>query len=361
MAANVESSAPRVCYVDTSNEPRTDEEAVSMITKALARAGVSAGDAADLHFNLGNAQGRRGFGDRAEAAFRSCLACDPARSDAANNLALRLMKRGAFDDAAAELARALARGPPNAGDLETNLGVALEHVLPPDLGGAAAAYARAIAASDSSDARPLANLAALENRNGAAGSAIRLAEAAVAAAPEDPYVRFGLAAILDDCGRTERAIAAYEATLALRSEAADAHNNLAALLEAEGRDPERIERHYAAARAHGPKDADYACNHGAYLASRGRGEAAAAAFEDALALDRGRADAHLGLAEIHATAGRIAPALESAKRAAASAAHDDEAAAARELYRNLLVIWRDTRDDADVLGDMLESRAGLGS
>ena len=92
--------AQRVMYVDTSNEPKTDEEAVAMITKALGCA-REAGDRADLYFNLGNAQERRGFPESAEAAYRACLGADAERSDAANNLALVLMRRGAYDEAVA--------------------------------------------------------------------------------------------------------------------------------------------------------------------------------------------------------------------------------------------------------------------
>ena len=69
----VGTGGPRVMYVDTSNEPKSDEEAVSMCTKALGEA-VEPGDIADINFNLGNAQERRGFGELAERAYRSCLA-----------------------------------------------------------------------------------------------------------------------------------------------------------------------------------------------------------------------------------------------------------------------------------------------
>ena len=197
--------AAKVCYVDTSNEPRTDEEAVAMCTRALGVASAPA-DVADLQFNLGNAQARRGFGDLAEAAYRACLAADGARSDAANNLALCLMRRGDFRAARRSLDRALAGRPANAVDLETNLGVVLEHLAPPDRRGAAEAYERAIAATGGADAKPLSNLAALRLADGDVAGALTLRECAANAAPDDPYVRFNLAATLDDAGMESAAI-----------------------------------------------------------------------------------------------------------------------------------------------------------
>ena len=59
MAAQ-EETTQRAVFVDTSNEPRTDEEAVSMCTQGLERA-TAPQDIADLQFRLANAQVRRGF------------------------------------------------------------------------------------------------------------------------------------------------------------------------------------------------------------------------------------------------------------------------------------------------------------
>ena len=75
MAAQ-EATTQRAVFVDTSNEPRTDEEAVSMCTRGLAKA-TARQDIADLQFRLANAQVRRGFPDLAEAAFRACVVADP--------------------------------------------------------------------------------------------------------------------------------------------------------------------------------------------------------------------------------------------------------------------------------------------
>ena len=82
MAAQ-EETTQRAVFVDTSNEPRTDEEAVSMCTRGLEKA-TARQDIADLQFRLANAQVRRGFPELAEAAFRACVAADPRRRDAFN-------------------------------------------------------------------------------------------------------------------------------------------------------------------------------------------------------------------------------------------------------------------------------------
>ena len=99
MAAQEEATAPRTIFVDTSNEPRTDEEAVSMCTRGLEKA-TARQDIADLQFRLANAQVRRGFPDLAVTAFRACVAADPRRSDAFNNLGLLLLRRYDYGAAA---------------------------------------------------------------------------------------------------------------------------------------------------------------------------------------------------------------------------------------------------------------------
>ena len=90
MAAQ-EETTQRAVFVDTSNEPRTDEEAVSMCTQGLERA-TAPQDIADLQFRLANAQVRRGFPELAVTAFRACVAADPRCVDAFNNLGLLLLR-----------------------------------------------------------------------------------------------------------------------------------------------------------------------------------------------------------------------------------------------------------------------------
>ena len=72
---------------------------------------------ADLYFNLGNAQERRGFPALAADAYRSCLGVAPDRADASNNLALSLARRGSYGEAVevarAALAHEWANSPPH--------------------------------------------------------------------------------------------------------------------------------------------------------------------------------------------------------------------------------------------------------
>ena len=101
MAAQEETTQQRAVFVDTSNEPRTDEEAVSMCTQGLERA-TAPQDIADLQFRLANAQVRRGFPELAVTAFRACIEADPRCVDAFNNLGLLLMRRYDYAAAAAD-------------------------------------------------------------------------------------------------------------------------------------------------------------------------------------------------------------------------------------------------------------------
>ena len=123
MAAQ-EETTQRAVFVDTSNEPRTDEEAVSMCTRGLEKA-TARQDIADLQFRLANAQVRRGFPELAEAAFRACVAADPRRIDAFNNLGLLLLRRYDYGAAATEFRHGLAVS--ESAELLLNLGVAVEH------------------------------------------------------------------------------------------------------------------------------------------------------------------------------------------------------------------------------------------
>lgn len=141
----------------------------------------------------------------------------------------------------------------------------------------------------------------------------------------------------------------------MRPDAADAHNNLALLLETNR--PEEaaaIERHYRAAIDLDANDADFRCNYAAFLAAEKRVDEAVAAYDAAVAVDPARGDAFLAAAELHAAAGRIEPALKAAKAGLAAAEGEEDAAAARTLLRALLEIWRDTRDDADVVAFELD-------
>src|SRR6185437_1128279 len=92
-------------------------------------------DAADAHFNLGNARQHQGELEDAVACYARALAIDPNLAEAHSNLGNVLVELGRFDDAIAAHSKAVALCP-NAAEMHFNLGNALK-----DHGKAAAAAA----------------------------------------------------------------------------------------------------------------------------------------------------------------------------------------------------------------------------
>ena len=339
MAAQ-EETTQRAVFVDTSNEPRTDEEAVSMCTQGLERA-TAPQDIADLQFRLANAQVRRGFPELAVAAFRACIEADPRRIDAFNNLGLLLLRRYDYGAAAAEFRRGLAVE--ETAELLLNLGVAVEHAG--DIKEAQRCYERVITIAPT-DARPHANLGALAAERGALDEAIACHRRAVELNPDDPWLSFNLGDALEDAGDDESAIHAYEASIQLPC----AKNNLAGLLEKSG-DYDRAEALYAECCQQSPDDYDFAVNRACCARSRGS-EDAEALFEEAATLCARPYACSYNLAELAAQRGDIQTALARAKEAVAYA-DEEEIDAARDLLRALLEAWRDSLDDAHVIEDAL--------
>ena len=338
MAAQ-EETTQRAVFVDTSNEPRTDEEAVSMCTRGLEKA-TARQDIADLQFRLANAQVRRGFPDLAEAAFRACVAADPRRLDAFNNLGLLLLRRYDYGAAAAEFRRGLAVE--ETAELLLNLGVAVEHAG--QLDEAQRIYQRVITIAPA-DSRPHANLGALAAKRGALDESIACHRKAVALNPDDPWLAFNLGDALEDAGDEESAMQAYET-----SSLPCAKNNLAGLLEQRG-DYARAEALYAECCTQNPEDYDFAVNRACLARLRGA-DGAEALFEEAATLSERPYACAFNLAELAAARGDIQRALARAKEAV-SYADEEEIVDARELLRALLEAWRDSLDDANVIEDAL--------
>jgi tetratricopeptide (TPR) repeat protein len=340
MAAQEEATAPRTIFVDTSNEPRTDEEAVSMCTQGLERA-TAPQDIADLQFRLANAQVRRGFPELAVTAFRACVAADPRCIDAFNNLGLLLLRRYDYGAAATEFRNGLAIS--ESAELLLNLGVAVEHAG--HVEEAQRCYQRVITIAPN-DSRPHANLGALAAKRGALDESIACHRKAVELAPDDPWLSFNLGDALEDAGDDESAMQAYEAAISLPN----AKNNLAGLLEKSG-DYDRAEALYAECCTQSPEDYDFAVNRACCARQRGAEDAEALFAEAAKLCARPYACA-FNLAELAAARGDIQTALARAKEAVAHAT-EDEADDARELLRALLEAWRDSLDDANVIEDAL--------
>ena len=340
MAAQEEATAQRAVFVDTSNEPRTDEEAVSMCTRGLEKA-TARQDIADLQFRLANAQVRRGFPELAEAAFRACVAADPRCVDAFNNLGLLLLRRYDYGAAATEFRHGLAIS--ESAELLLNLGVAVEHAG--HLDEARRCYERVITIAPT-DSRPHANLGALFAKRGALDEAIACHRKAVALNPDDPWLAFNLGDALEDAGDDESAIQAYESAISLPC----AKNNLAGLLEKRGAYA-RAEALYAECCAQSPEDYDFAVNRACLARLRGADDAEAL-FADAAKLCERPYACAFNLAEMAAQRGDIQTALARGKEAVAYAS-EDESEDAREFLRALLEAWRDSLDDANVIEDAL--------
>ena len=340
MAAQEEVTAQRAVFVDTSNEPRTDEEAVSMCTRGLEKA-TAAQDIADLQFRLANAQVRRGFPDLAEAAFRACVAADPRRIDAFNNLGLLLLRQYKYEAAATEFRRGLAVE--ETAELLLNLGVAVEHAG--HVEEAQRIYQRVITIAPT-DSKPHANLGALAAKRGALDESVACHRKAVELNPDDPWLSFNLGDALEDAGDDDGAVHAYEASIQLPC----AKNNLAGLLEQRG-DYARADALYAECCAQSPEDYDFAVNRACCARSRGA-EDAEALFEEAAKLSERPYACAFNLAELAAQRGDIQTALARAKEAVAYADEED-IGDAREFLRALLEAWRDSLDDANVIEDAL--------
>ena len=338
MAAQ-EERTQRAVFVDTSNEPRTDEEAVSMCTQGLERA-TAPRDIADLQFRLANAQVRRGFPELAVAAFRACVAADPRCIDAFNNLGLLLLRRYDYGAAATEFRNGLAIS--ESAELLLNLGVAVEHAG--HVEEAQRCYQRVITIAPK-DSRPHANLGALAAKRGALDESIACHRKAVELNPEDPWLSFNLGDALEDAGDDESAMQAYEAAISLPN----AKNNLAGLLEKSG-DYDRAEALYAECCTQSPEDYDFAVNRA--CCARARGAPAEELFADAAKLSERPYACSYNLAELAAARGDIHTALQRGKEAVAYAS-EDESEDAREFLRALLEAWRDSLDDANVIEDAL--------
>jgi len=311
-----------------------------MCTRGLEKA-TARQDIADLQFRLANAQVRRGFPDLAEAAFRACVAADPRRMDAFNNLGLLLLRRYDYGAAAAEFRRGLAVE--ETAELLLNLGVAVEHAG--HLEEARRCYERVITIAPT-DSRPHANLGALFAKQGELQDAVACHRKAVELAPEDPWLSFNLGDALEDAGDEESAIQAYEASVALPN----AKNNLAGLLERRG-DYARADALYAECCAQSPEDYDFAVNRACLARFRGADDAEAL-FADAATLSERPYACAFNLAELAAQRGDIETALARCKEAVAYA-DADEADDARAFLRALLEAWRDSMDDTNVIEDAL--------
>lgn len=137
-----------------------------------------------------------------------------------------------------------------------------------------------------------------------------------------------LGAALAACGRTDEAMAKLEEALRMAPDDGTALYQTAAILAAKGKDAEATERARAAIRF-GQKDADAYALLGVLLGrSPGHEEEARRWLEEALAMDRAHAAAHLALGKLDLAAGRKAEATEHFTAALRQNPQDADAKAA---------------------------------
>jgi len=189
------------------------------------------GDYAFDHVLLGSVQRRLGDLDAAILEFKLAEETGPARLDAGFRLAQALAERGNAAAASAALRRHLTRhpddgqaaaalaafpadAPPGPPVPQTDFESGTERLIAGDLGAAAAALSRAVAA-DPVHARALANLAAVRDREGKRSETVLLLERAHRLQPRNAELLRSLAAALFKDGRRAPAEAAAAQALAL--------------------------------------------------------------------------------------------------------------------------------------------------
>jgi predicted O-linked N-acetylglucosamine transferase (SPINDLY family) len=345
---------------------------------ALRRA-IAIADQAISHGALGIVLDRSGRLADAVVSFRAAVARAPDAPDALRNLALALDRSGARDEALALLERAAALAPDraallldlgavasNAGALDRALagferalaldprsagawhGIATVRSRRSDDAGARDAFARAVALDPAHGpaTRGLANALALA---GEAAQAHALLEAFVARAPGDAGVWVDLGSLKRQAGDRRAAAAALERALALDPQDADARVERGLLRSAAG-DHAGAEADFRVALLRVPQRAGLHGDLATALYHQKRLDEAAAAAEQAVALDPALAAAFMNLGAIRNAQGRLAEAEAAQRRALAL---DPTLAAARS---NLLLCLA-YREDIEPATMLAEHRA----
>lgn len=284
---------------------------------------------ADAQNNLGAVLERLGRRDEAEAAYRIAAETDPEHATAHNNLGAIALRQGRVEEARRSFKRA--------SELDPSLGAPVLNLLiygggdiaPGDVFDRLQAAALAAGAPASVRARALAALAGRATRAKDFAEARRLYLEALALTPEDPSLLNNLAVAEDQLGLDRDAMLHLEAALQLRpfslvarnnmgivhvhrgqynlardvfTELIDqdanfhrAHYNLGIVQAAEGRLDDALRSFENAARL-APQDAEVRYNLGLLRRRMGGSEAEERrAYEQALDLDPGLAEAHLQL------------------------------------------------------------------
>ena len=245
-------------------------------------------------------------------ARQASAAASPASGDARAAYERALVLEAEGNPAAAlSLLWSAAGAAPGDADIQARLGEALQRIGALDA--AVAAYQRALA-SRPDFGRAMNRLVVALAESGRGAEAVRRAEAWASARPADPGRLFtlGLAQAEQD---VEAAIATMRRVVSLRADHALAHYNLALFLKRVDRVDEAIAAARRATALDGRPEAHVA------LASlhlhRGDFEAAAAALDAALAVDRRAYDAWLMLGSVRRARRDFSGAAEALRRAIA--------------------------------------------
>lgn len=255
---------------------------------------------------------RQGDGAGAEAGYRQILALDSKHGDALHLLGLIHLHRGAADDAADLIRRAVAAHP-DAALYHNSLGLAL---LDREKAGEAAKCFQQALSLNTEYAEAWINLGRAYRRTGQAAPARACMARALALTPEAAAAHAELGGLLAETGdltealkRLERAVSLEPDALSYRHDLAGLYHDLGRLAEAEAGYRQVIRRRPDAAEAHS--------NLGMVLCALGRTAEAEACYRHALALDSQSANAHNNLGNLLQDAGRMAEAAEHYRRAIA--------------------------------------------
>ena len=284
------------------------------------------------------ARHRQGDAAGAEAGYRQALDLDPDHGDALHLLGLIQLHRGAVDEAAGLIRRAVAAHP-QAALYHNSLGLVLLDqggvagaancfqqalALKPDyveawinLGRsygrvgqrepAQACFQRALALAPESAAAHV-ELGRLLGSAGNLAGAVKYLEQALVLDPDSLSCRHDLAGLYHDLGRLAEAETCYRQVIQRRPHAAEAHNNLGTVLHDLGRTGE-AETCYRQALALDPGSAEAHNNLGNLLQDTGQMAAAADHYRRAIAIDPDFAQAHNNLGMAFQETGQAASAL----------------------------------------------------
>lgn len=226
----------------------------------------------------------------------SAPAVTPTLSSAAYvDQGMAYIEQGAYEEAVAELEKAIALDPDNA-DAHRNLGIAYGELNRWEE--SAAAYERAIEI-DPDFGEAYADLTAAYFHLGRIPEALEAGEKAIELAPDSATAHNNLGVVYEQQGEFDKAIAEYERAVELDPSDPNPHNNLGIIYKQQGEFDQAIAE-YEKAIALDPGDPKPHNNLGNVYKQQGEFDQAIAEYEKALEVDPNYATAHLSLGLLYA-------------------------------------------------------------